>query len=147
MRISDWSSDVCSSDLLSNSAIAANFLSHYGRVAILDIDYHHGNGQQDIFYERDDVLTVSIHGAPAFAYPYFTGFRTESGRGKGAGYNVNIPMPERITPEQYRDALSMALPRIHRHDPPHLIVPYSPLPPPAHSPRTMPQQGGPPHPN
>src|SRR3546814_5549467 len=94
MRISDWSSDVCSSDLLvrppghhaerrsfggfcylSNSAIAANFLSHYGKVAMLDVDYHHGNGQQDIFYERDDVLTVSIHGAPAFAYPYFSGFR------------------------------------------------------------------------
>ncbi|HMA16587.1 MAG TPA: acetylpolyamine amidohydrolase, partial [Kiloniellaceae bacterium] len=51
---------------LSNSAIAANFLSHYGKVAMLDVDYHHGNGQQDIFYERDDVLTVSIHGAPAF---------------------------------------------------------------------------------
>ncbi|MGF1630784.1 MAG: GNAT family N-acetyltransferase [Kiloniellaceae bacterium] len=108
----------------SNAAIAANFLSHYGRVAMLDVDYHHGNGQQDIFYERDDVLTVSIHGAPAFAYPYFTGFRNETGRGKGAGYNVNIPLPESITPEQYLEALQTALKRIERHDPAHLVVAF-----------------------
>lgn len=106
----------------SNAAIAANFLSHYGKVAMLDVDYHHGNGQQDIFYERDDVLTVSIHGAPAFAYPYFTGFRNETGRGKGAGYNVNIPLPESITPEQYLEALQGALKRIVRHEPAHLVV-------------------------
>jgi acetoin utilization deacetylase AcuC-like enzyme len=108
----------------SNAAIAANFLSHYGKVAMLDVDYHHGNGQQDIFYERDDVLTVSIHGAPAFAYPYFTGFRNESGRGKGAGYNLNIPLPESITPEQYMDALQTALKRIDRHDPARLVVAF-----------------------
>src|SRR3546814_12050057 len=65
---------------LSNSAIAANFLSHYGKVAMLDVDYHHGNGQQDIFYERDDVLTVSIPGAPAFAYPSFSCFRHQTRR-------------------------------------------------------------------
>ena len=62
-----------------NAAIAANLLSRYGKVAILDIDYHHGNGQQEIFYKRADVLTVSIHGHPSFAYPYFTGFRDETG--------------------------------------------------------------------
>ena len=108
----------------SNSAIAANFLSHYGRVAMLDVDYHHGNGQQDIFYERDDVLTVSIHGAPAFAYPYFSGFRNESGRGKGAGYNLNLPLPETITPEQYREALQTALKRIERYGPAYLVVAF-----------------------
>lgn len=106
----------------SNAAIAANYLSHYGKVAMLDVDYHHGNGQQDIFYERDDVLTVSIHGAPAFAYPYFTGFRNETGRGKGAGYNVNIPLPETITPEQHLEALQTALKRIERHEPATLVV-------------------------
>ena len=108
----------------SNAAIAANYLSHYGRVAMLDVDYHHGNGQQDIFYERDDVLTVSIHGAPSFAYPYFSGFRNETGRGKGAGYNVNIPLPETITPEQYLDALQTALKRVDRHGPAYLVIAF-----------------------
>jgi GNAT superfamily N-acetyltransferase len=70
------------------------------------------------------VLSVSIHGAPAFAYPYFTGFRNESGRGKGAGYNLNIPLPESITPEQYMDALQTALKRIDRHDPARLVVAF-----------------------
>ncbi len=105
-----------------NAAAAANYLSRFGRVAILDIDYHHGNGQQDIFYERADVLTVSIHGHPSFAYPYFTGFRDETGRGPGAGYNINLPLPESITPEQYRDALQVALRRIARFAPSYLVV-------------------------
>ena len=92
-----------------NAAIAANMLSRYGRVAMLDIDYHHGNGQQEIFYTRSDVLTVSIHGHPSFAYPYFTGFRDETGIGPGAGYNLNLPLPEHITPEQHRNAVAEAL--------------------------------------
>jgi len=107
---------------LCNPAIAANYLSRYGRVAILDIDYHHGNGQQDIFYERDDVLTVSIHGHPSFAYPYFSGFRNETGRGRGAGYNLNIPLPETVTAEQYREALATALRRIGRYGPAFLVL-------------------------
>ncbi len=105
-----------------NSAIAANYLSKHGRVAILDIDYHHGNGQQDIFYDRADVLTVSVHGDPSFAYPYFTGFRGETGHGKGAGYNLNIPLPETITPEQHREAIARGLKRIARHDPAFLVL-------------------------
>ena len=106
----------------SNAAIAANYLSQYGRVAMLDVDYHHGNGQQDIFYERDDVLTVSIHGSPSFAYPYFSGFRNETGRGKGAGYNLHLPLAETISPEQYREALKTALKRIERFHPTYLVV-------------------------
>jgi acetoin utilization deacetylase AcuC-like enzyme len=78
-----------------NCAIAANYLSRIGKVAILDIDYHHGNGQQQIFYGRNDVLTISIHGHPSFAYPYFSGFTEEKGEGAGLGYNVNFPMPEK----------------------------------------------------
>ncbi len=105
-----------------NSAIAANYLSKHGRVAILDIDYHHGNGQQDIFYDRADVLTVSVHGDPSFAYPYFSGFRGETGRGKGAGYNLNIPLPETITPEQHRDAIAGGLNRIARYHPDFLVL-------------------------
>ncbi len=105
-----------------NAAIAANYLSRFGRVAMLDIDYHHGNGQQDIFYKRADVLTVSIHGHPSFAYPYFSGFRNETGRGDGAGYNMNLPLPEAATPEQYAETLTAALKRVERHEPAFLVL-------------------------
>jgi acetoin utilization deacetylase AcuC-like enzyme/GNAT superfamily N-acetyltransferase len=105
-----------------NAAIAAHYLSRTGRVAILDIDYHHGNGQQDIFYERADVLTVSIHGDPSFAYPYFTGFRDETGARAGAGYNLNLPLPEKVTPEQHREAVRQGLRRIGRFRPAYLVV-------------------------
>ena len=76
-----------------NAAVAAQYLIKFGRVAILDVDYHHGNGQQAIFYDRSDVLTISIHGDPAFAYPYFAGFADEKGRGEGEGFNLNITLP------------------------------------------------------
>src|SRR6185312_10120487 len=105
-----------------NGAIAANLLSRYGRVAMLDIDYHHGNGQQEIFYNRADVLTVSIHGHPSFAYPYFSGFRDETGTGAGAGFNLNIPLPEHITPEQHRNAVAEGLRRIRRFNPAFLVL-------------------------
>lgn len=105
-----------------NAAIAAQFLSRYGRIAILDIDYHHGNGQQDIFYDRKDVLTVSIHGDPSFAYPYFSGFKDETGAGRGAGFNFNLPLPERVSPEQYRATLTEALRIVRRYDPAFLVV-------------------------
>ncbi len=94
-----------------NAAIAAHRLSQFGKVAILDIDYHHGNGQQDIFYRRKDVLTLSIHGHPRFAYPYFSGFADERGEGEGAGYNVNYPLPETIDAADYLKTLRTALAR------------------------------------
>jgi acetoin utilization deacetylase AcuC-like enzyme/GNAT superfamily N-acetyltransferase len=105
-----------------SAAIAAHRLSQHGRVAILDIDYHHGNGQQDIFYERSDVLTVSIHGHPRFAYPYFAGFEEETGAGEGAGYNVNMPLPEKIDAARYHKELKRALRRIADYDPRFLVV-------------------------
>lgn len=105
-----------------NAAIAAELLREQGKVAILDIDYHHGNGQQSIFYHRSDILTVSIHGHPRFAYPYFSGFEDERGAGAGIGYNVNLPLPEQITSEQYRGALANALKRIARFSPKYLLV-------------------------
>jgi acetoin utilization deacetylase AcuC-like enzyme/L-amino acid N-acyltransferase YncA len=107
---------------LSSTAIAAHHLSSAGRVAILDIDYHHGNGQQAIFYDRADVLTVSIHGDPSIAYPFIMGFADERGSGAGEGCNLNLPLPETITPGDYREALSQALERIAAHDPAHLVV-------------------------
>jgi acetoin utilization deacetylase AcuC-like enzyme/GNAT superfamily N-acetyltransferase len=105
-----------------SAATAAHLLSAYRKVAILDIDYHHGNGQQEIFYERSDVLTISIHGHPGFAYPYFSGFIGERGSGEGKGYNVNLPLAENIDSETYRKALRDALKRISRFDPGFLVV-------------------------
>ncbi|MFH1639084.1 MAG: acetylpolyamine amidohydrolase [Chloroflexota bacterium] len=107
---------------LNSAAIAAHYLSEYGKVAILDIDYHHGNGQQNIFYQRSDVLTVSIHGHPDLAYPYFSGFESEKGDGAGEGYNLNIPLPEGIDGTAYRKALEKALKRVARFQPAFLIV-------------------------
>lgn len=105
-----------------NCAIAAHYLSRSGRVAILDIDYHHGNGQQQIFYGRNDVLTLSIHGHPSFAYPYFSGFEEEQGEGEGLGFNHNFPLPEKLTHEQYLKALARALNVIKKFNPDYLIV-------------------------
>jgi acetoin utilization deacetylase AcuC-like enzyme/GNAT superfamily N-acetyltransferase len=107
---------------LNNNAIAAHYLSRNGRVAILDIDYHHGNGQQDIFYRRSDVLTVSIHGHPEFAYPYFTGFREEVGEGAGEGFNHNLLLPERTDAVKYRRTLAEALGRIEAFAPEFLVL-------------------------
>ncbi len=105
-----------------NVAIAANFLSEYGKVAVLDIDYHHGNGQQDIFYHRNDVFTISIHGHPSFAYPYFTGFIEEKGIGDGIGFNNNYPLPETCSTAAYQETLVKALKKIKTFSPRFLLV-------------------------
>jgi hypothetical protein len=84
---------------LNSAAVAANYLSGYGRVAMLDVDYHHGNGQQTIFYRRADVLTVSLHGHPSFAYPYFTSpaSRTSVARTPGRGSTSTSRSPSSST--------------------------------------------------
>lgn len=105
-----------------SSAVAAHFLSRYGKSAILDLDFHHGNGTQDIFYDRDDVLTLSIHGHPSFAYPYFAGFADETGISAGAGFNVNYPLPEKCSVARYQRTLERALKRIRAHQPAYLIL-------------------------
>ncbi len=105
-----------------STAITANYLSRYGKIAVLDIDYHHGNGTQDIFYDRGDVLTISIHGHPSFAYPYFSGFAEEIGEGDGYRRNRNYPMPEKLDGEGYRQVLSRALARIRKFSPRFLVV-------------------------
>lgn len=107
-----------------SASVAANYLSVHGKVAILDIDYHHGNGTQEIFYERADVLTISIHGAPDIAYPYFSGFRDERGRGEGQGYNVNYPLKEAIDGEEYCKVLSRALRKVAGFKPKFLVLPF-----------------------
>jgi len=105
-----------------SAAVAAHYLSTHGTVAVLDIDYHHGNGTQEIFYERSDVLTVSLHGHPHFAYPYFTGFSDETGTGAGAGFNHNIPLAEQVDGPHYREALKRALGKIARFSPRFLVL-------------------------
>ncbi len=105
-----------------NCAIAANYLSRFGNVAILDIDYHHGNGQQQIFYSKANVLTVSIHGHPSFAYPYFSGFIEEKGDGDGLGFNINFPLAENISYQEYREVLIKAIKSVSSYKPDFLIV-------------------------
>ncbi len=107
---------------LNTTAVAAEYLSRLGRVAVLDIDYHHGNGTQEIFYGRRDVFTVSLHGHPQFAYPYFSGFPEETGRGAGTGFNFNFPLPESITPQRYKLALGRALRKVKAFRPVFLII-------------------------
>ena len=107
-----------------SAAVAAHFLSVYGKVAVLDIDYHHGNGTQDIFYDRSDVLTVSIHAQPRLAYPYFSGFEDEKGVGMGNGCNVNIPLPEHVDGKRYGEVLERALKSVKRFQPKFLIVAF-----------------------
>jgi acetoin utilization deacetylase AcuC-like enzyme/GNAT superfamily N-acetyltransferase len=106
-----------------SAAIAARYLSSYGKVAILDLDYHHGNGAQNIFYRSADVLTISIHGHPRFAYPYFSGFEDEKGEGAGLGYNLNVPLPEEVTGEAYREALKKVLRKIEKFQAAFLVLP------------------------
>lgn len=105
-----------------NAAIAANYLSKHGKVAILDIDLHHGNGTQDIFYDRSDVLYVSIHADPHFKFPYNSGFKNEKGRGQGLGYNKNYPLPLGTADDQYLEVLKETLQDVKDFGPKFLVV-------------------------
>jgi acetoin utilization deacetylase AcuC-like enzyme/GNAT superfamily N-acetyltransferase len=104
------------------ASVAAHRLSALGSVAVLDIDYHHGNGTQNIFYERDDVLTLSIHGHPRFAYPYFSGFTEETGKGTGLGFNRNFPLLERVDGEKHANTLRRALALVRDFNPTFLVI-------------------------
>jgi acetoin utilization deacetylase AcuC-like enzyme len=105
-----------------NAAIASHRLSARGKVAHLDIDYHHGNGTQDVFWERSDVLTISIHGHPNHSYPYFSGFADEVGEGEGRGFNRNYPLPEGVDDRRYLEVLDLALREISTFKPWALVV-------------------------
>jgi acetoin utilization deacetylase AcuC-like enzyme len=108
---------------LNNSAIAAQYLrSKFSRVAIIDVDVHHGNGTQRIFYERDDVLTVSIHADPIRFYPFFWGYANETGSGAGEGYNVNIPLVRGTGDEDYLKALDVALKSVRDYSPDAIVI-------------------------
>lgn len=106
-----------------HTALAAQELSGDGaRIAILDIDAHHGNGTQDIFWSRPDVLTISIHTDPSSDYPYFSGYADEVGAGEGEGFNVNLPLPAGTAWTGYSQALDTALSRIRDHSPDYVVI-------------------------
>jgi acetoin utilization deacetylase AcuC-like enzyme len=109
---------------LNNAALAAQYLVDEGRrrVSVLDVDYHHGNGTQEIFWERDDVQFVSLHGAPDTEYPWFLGYADETGAGRGEGATLNLPLPAGTGWDGYRAALDMAMAAIRRHAPDALVV-------------------------
>ena len=108
---------------LNNMAIAAQYLSDAGlRVAILDVDYHHGNGTQAIFYGRGDVFFCSIHADPNYAFPHFLGFADETGAGEGEDKNLNLPMPAGTEWPHYSVALAKARERIEAFGPDILLV-------------------------
>ena len=109
---------------LNNTALAAQSLLDGGakKIAVLDLDYHHGNGTQSIFYERNDVLTVSLHADPSLEYPFFLGYADETGSGAGHGFNVNYPLPFGTDWNKYEDALEDALAQVRRLEPDALVV-------------------------
>ncbi|HWH17712.1 MAG TPA: histone deacetylase family protein [Allosphingosinicella sp.] len=111
---------------LNNAAIAAKAAITAGkcRVAILDIDYHHGNGTQDIFYDHGDVFFASIHADPATDYPFYWGHADETGEGEGEGATLNLPLPRGTAMPQFEPALDQALERIAAFAPDLLIVSY-----------------------
>ncbi len=109
---------------LNNAAVAAEALKARGcgRVAILDVDYHHGNGTQSIFYGRADVLFASIHADPRAEYPFYLGHADETGEGPGAGFNLNLPLAAGSGADEWFGALETACGRVAAHAPDALVV-------------------------
>lgn len=99
---------------INNAAVAAQMFRTSGasRVAILDIDFHHGNGTQSLFYGRGDIMFASLHGAPQDAYPYYLGYADETGVGAGEGTNLNYPMPPGTGYDVWSTALDDAIAKI-----------------------------------
>jgi len=109
---------------INNAASAAQWFIDQGakRVAILDVDYHHGNGTQEIFYRRGDVLVVNLHGDPMVEYPFFLGHADERGEGAGEGFNVNYPMPWGTTFDRWNEALEAGCRKVADYAPDVLLV-------------------------
>jgi acetoin utilization deacetylase AcuC-like enzyme len=106
-----------------NAGLAARHFRHRGRVAIVDIDFHHGNGTQSIFYPDPKVFFASIHGDPRKFYPYFSGYAGETGRGEGRGTNLNVPLPAEADGQEYLRALRRkVLPAVRAFRPCALVI-------------------------
>jgi acetoin utilization deacetylase AcuC-like enzyme len=108
---------------LNNASIGAQRLAaHYGKVAIIDIDVHHGNGTQHIFWERPDVFFCSIHGDPTHTAPFYAGYEDETGGGAGRGLNLNIPLPLGTGDLPFLDAVNKGLAAIKAFGPAVIVV-------------------------
>lgn len=109
---------------INNAATAAQWFRDHGaaRVSILDVDYHHGNGTQEIFYERGDVLVVNLHGDPRTEYPFFLGHADETGAGAGEGFNLNLPMPFGTAWDVWGEALETGCRRVAAFAPDVVVV-------------------------
>ena len=115
----DYAGGYC---FINNAAVAAHWLAAHGKVALLDVDYHCGNGTQDIFYDRADVLTISIHADPHFEYPYYAGYANETGTGAGLGFHKNFPLEKGTDDTRYLLVLEEALKRIRHFAPGYLVI-------------------------
>ncbi len=109
---------------LNNNALAAQSIIDGGarRVAVLDVDYHHGNGTQTLFYHRNDVMTLSLHADPLVEYPFFLGYADERGEGVGHGFNLNYPLPFGTGWDTYGDVLADALRQLQGFAPDALVL-------------------------
>ncbi|MTI08824.1 histone deacetylase family protein [Curvivirga aplysinae] len=110
---------------LNNAAIVAQAARDrdYDKVCVLDVDFHHGNGTQDIFYDREDVLTISIHGHPRTNFPYYLGYEDEMGEGVGAGCNLNLPLKDGADFKDWEDAFHIACDKVKEFGAEMLVVP------------------------
>jgi acetoin utilization deacetylase AcuC-like enzyme len=115
----DYAGGYC---FINNASVAANWLSAKGNVALLDIDYHCGNGTQDIFYERADVLTISIHADPNVEYPHYAGYADETGTEAGLGFHRNFPLKKGADDVYYLSVLEEALSLTRKFAPKYLVV-------------------------
>lgn len=115
----DYAGGYC---FINNASVAAHWLSSKGNVAVLDVDYHCGNGTQDIFYSRDDVLTISIHADPDFEYPSYFGYADERGVNTGFGFHHNFPLPKGTDEDSYLATLDRALELIRGYKPKYLVI-------------------------
>lgn len=115
----DYAGGYC---FINNASVVANWLSAKNKVALLDVDYHCGNGTQDIFYDRQDVLTISIHADPNIEYPYYAGYVHETGTGAGVGFHQNFPLEKGTDDARYLSALEEALDLIRKFEPHYLVV-------------------------
>ena len=108
---------------VNNAAVAAQCLrSRFDKVAILDTDVHHGQGIQEIFYNRQDVMYVSVHGDPTNFYPAVTGFEEETGQGSGLGFNLTLPMPHGSTEAFFFEQVNKAIQAIEQFNPDALVL-------------------------
>jgi acetoin utilization deacetylase AcuC-like enzyme len=109
---------------INNAAVAAQAFIDQGaaRVALLDVDFHHGNGSQAIFYDRSDVMFLSLHGDPRDAFPHFLGYADETGQGDGEGFNHNYPMAPGTSFKTWGDALADACQKISNYGPDAVVI-------------------------